>query len=133
MSPQNSAVTAFIEAVTPLISSSLHSMPPPLQIISVGCGKCIQFSPLRFLTPPLAATIIAAKAFWLQPGDTQKPQIIAASQHYFQSGTAECVRVAILEAFNGALVQYHTPQSVAALEHVILKNKMADSSPGNVM
>ncbi|KDQ20556.1 hypothetical protein BOTBODRAFT_311264 [Botryobasidium botryosum FD-172 SS1] len=127
---QNSIVTPFIGEVTPLISSSLHSIPPPLQIIIVGCGKCIQLPPLRSLTPPLAAVIIAAKAFWLHPGYTKPAHITAASQHYFQSGTAEHVRMAILEAFKGAPELYDTPESKAALVQVVLKNQMA---PDTVM
>ncbi|KDQ05901.1 hypothetical protein BOTBODRAFT_280436 [Botryobasidium botryosum FD-172 SS1] len=132
-----------MEATAPLISSSLHSMPPPLQIISVGCGKHIQFPPFKFLTPVLAAVIIAAKAFWVNSvseeafwansSSTKGPQITAASQLYFQSSTAEHVRVAILEAFKDACVHYDTPESVAALEQLVLKNQMSTSRPSSVV
>ncbi|KDQ07727.1 hypothetical protein BOTBODRAFT_596455 [Botryobasidium botryosum FD-172 SS1] len=92
-------------------------MPPPLQIISVGC----------------AAVIIAAKAFWLHPGDLHPQlQITTASQHYFQSSTAEHVRVAILEAFKDASVHYDTPENVAALGELVLKNQMSTSCPSSV-
>ncbi|KDQ19563.1 hypothetical protein BOTBODRAFT_28140 [Botryobasidium botryosum FD-172 SS1] len=99
---------AFIAAVTPLIPS-LHSMPPPLQIISVGC----------------AAIIIGAKAFWLHPGETKPQHITAASQYYFQSSTAEDVRMAILEAFKGPPELYDTPEGKAALLQVVLANQMS--------
>ncbi|KDQ15019.1 hypothetical protein BOTBODRAFT_32020 [Botryobasidium botryosum FD-172 SS1] len=108
-------------------------MSPPLQIISVGCGKHIKFPPFRLLTPPLAAVIVAAKAFWLQPGRTEPSHIAAASQHYFQSGTAEHVRMAILEAFKDAPVHYNTPEYRAALEKVVLDNQMSPVPSGSVM
>ncbi|KDQ11630.1 hypothetical protein BOTBODRAFT_35289 [Botryobasidium botryosum FD-172 SS1] len=114
---QTSWTHQFISVITPLITSSLHSMPPALQIISVGC----------------AAVIIAAKTFWLRSGTTYNKHIITASQEYFQSSTAGHVRVAILEAFKGASVLYDTPESVAALEQVVLKNKMSESRPGSIM
>ncbi|KDQ13331.1 hypothetical protein BOTBODRAFT_33656 [Botryobasidium botryosum FD-172 SS1] len=113
----NAWTDPFIEAATPHITPHLQSMPPALQIISVGC----------------AAVIIAAKAFWLHSGYTRVPQITAASQHYFQSTTAEHVRVAILEAFKGAPVLYDTPESIAALEQVVLKNQMSIPHPTSVM
>ncbi|KDQ11474.1 hypothetical protein BOTBODRAFT_35345 [Botryobasidium botryosum FD-172 SS1] len=84
-------------------------MSPPLQIISIGC----------------AAVIVAAKAFWLHPGVTKESHITLASQHYFQSSTAEHVRVAILKAFEGPLALYDTPESVATLQQVVLKNQMS--------
>ncbi|KDQ06913.1 hypothetical protein BOTBODRAFT_181130 [Botryobasidium botryosum FD-172 SS1] len=110
----SSAATAFMEAAAPLTSSSLHPMPPPLQIISVGC------------------VIIAAKAFWVHSGDTGGPEITAASQHYFQSSNAKNVRVAILEAFKDVSGHYDTPESVAALEQLVLKNQMSISPPSSV-
>ncbi|KDQ08562.1 hypothetical protein BOTBODRAFT_564596 [Botryobasidium botryosum FD-172 SS1] len=116
------ATNAFVEAMAPLIPSALHSMSPPLQILCVGCGMCIHFPPLRYLTLSPAAVMIAAKAFWAHPGDTQAPQITASSKHYIQSSTAGHVGEAILEAFQGIPGLYDTPESIAALQQVLLSN-----------
>ncbi|KDQ07115.1 hypothetical protein BOTBODRAFT_181005 [Botryobasidium botryosum FD-172 SS1] len=90
--------------MAPLVPSSLHSMPPPLQILCVGC------------------VIIAAKAFWVQPGDTKTPHITTSSKHYIQSSIADHVDVAILEAFQNNPGPYDTPECLAALQQVVLNN-----------
>ncbi|KDQ14927.1 hypothetical protein BOTBODRAFT_174437 [Botryobasidium botryosum FD-172 SS1] len=100
---------AFINQITPLITPSLHSMSPPLQILVVGC----------------AAVIIAAKSFWKHPGDTRVPHITASAKDYIQSNTAEHVRVAILEAFQDTPGLYDTPEGKAALLQVILNNQLS--------
>ncbi|KDQ09681.1 hypothetical protein BOTBODRAFT_36790 [Botryobasidium botryosum FD-172 SS1] len=101
-----SAADAFIKAMAPLITSSLDSMPPPLQILSVGC----------------AAVIVAAKAFWVRPGNTMAQHITASSKHYIQSGAEEPARLAILEAFQDNPGPYDTPENRAALQQVVLSN-----------
>ncbi|KDQ09573.1 hypothetical protein BOTBODRAFT_36975 [Botryobasidium botryosum FD-172 SS1] len=87
-------------------------MSPSLQILSVGC----------------AAIIIAAKAFWINPGDARTMDVTGSAEHYMQSSTADHVRVAILEAFQDAPGPYDTPESKAALLKVILNNQMSHAS-----
>ncbi|KDQ06424.1 hypothetical protein BOTBODRAFT_254196 [Botryobasidium botryosum FD-172 SS1] len=102
---------AFNKAITPMISSHFHSMSPPLQILSVG-----------------SAVIVAAKAFWVQPGDTGKPQITDSSNQYMEFNTAEHVRAALLEAFQDAGGLYATSESRAALLEVVLSNQLSHAS-----
>jgi len=103
-------VSSFIDTITPLVHSSLYSMPPPLQILAVGC----------------AVIIVTVKAFWKgSPGYIWSDHIIASSQDYIQSNTAEHVRVAILEAFQDTPGLYDTPEGKAALLQVILNNQMS--------
>ncbi|KDQ14858.1 hypothetical protein BOTBODRAFT_32211 [Botryobasidium botryosum FD-172 SS1] len=105
----NDRAGAFMDAIIPLISSHLNSMSPPLQILSVGC----------------AAVIVAAKAFWMRPGDTGLGQITDSATQYMESSTADHVRVAILEAFKDTPSgPYDTSESKAALIEVVLNNQM---------
>ncbi|KDQ07087.1 hypothetical protein BOTBODRAFT_226046 [Botryobasidium botryosum FD-172 SS1] len=97
-------------------------MPPPLQTLNVGCGMCMQSPSFQLLTVSLAAVMIAARAFWVKPGDTQAPHITASSKHYIQSSTAERVEEAIVEAFQGIPGLYDTPESIAALQQVVQDN-----------
>ncbi|KDQ14892.1 hypothetical protein BOTBODRAFT_32254 [Botryobasidium botryosum FD-172 SS1] len=106
------AADAFINAITPHVSSHLQSMLPPLQILCVGC----------------AAVIIAAKAFWMHPGDIQKSHITASSVDYIQSGTAEHVRVAISKAFQDMPGLYGTSKSAAALLEIVLSNQISHAA-----
>ncbi|KDQ05971.1 hypothetical protein BOTBODRAFT_279105 [Botryobasidium botryosum FD-172 SS1] len=87
-------------------------MLPPLQILCVGC----------------AAVIIAAKAFWMQPGDIRTSHIAASSMDYIQSGVAEHVRVAISKAFQDIHRLYNTSGSGAALLEVVLSNQMSHAT-----
>ncbi|KDQ21315.1 hypothetical protein BOTBODRAFT_198612 [Botryobasidium botryosum FD-172 SS1] len=108
--------------MNPLIPPFLHFMPPPLQILSVGSGMCVHFPSFRLLTLSLAAAIVAAKAFWLQPGKTEAAHITASSKHYIQSGIVEQVRAAILEAFQDNPGPYDTSKGLETLQQVVLKN-----------
>ncbi|KDQ16453.1 hypothetical protein BOTBODRAFT_249243 [Botryobasidium botryosum FD-172 SS1] len=88
-------------------------MSPPLQILSVGC----------------AAVIIAAKAFWMHPGDIRQQDITVSAEHYMQSSTADHVRLAVLEAFQDAPSRwYNTSEGKAALLGVVLNNQMSHAS-----
>ncbi|KDQ14512.1 hypothetical protein BOTBODRAFT_32642 [Botryobasidium botryosum FD-172 SS1] len=108
----NYLADGFIQVITPLISSHLHSISPPLQVLSVGC----------------AAVIVAAKAFWMQPGDTRPHHIASSFNHYMESGAAEDVKVAILKAFQDAPRPYDTSEGKAALLEVVLNNQMSHAS-----
>ncbi|KDQ14904.1 hypothetical protein BOTBODRAFT_332648 [Botryobasidium botryosum FD-172 SS1] len=99
----DSVASAFIEAIAPLVHSHLHSMPPPLQILIVGC----------------AAVIIAAKAFWMQPSDARASHVIASTDDYIQSCTVEDVKAAILEALQDTDELGH-----ATLLQVVLNNQI---------
>ncbi|KDQ16974.1 hypothetical protein BOTBODRAFT_221667 [Botryobasidium botryosum FD-172 SS1] len=86
----------------------VHSMPPPLQVLTMGC----------------AVAIIAAKAFWLKPGAmTSAQEIRASSELFIQSQTLEHVKVAVLEAFQDVAGPYETDQ-YKMLQQIALNNQI---------
>ncbi|KDQ14958.1 hypothetical protein BOTBODRAFT_334013 [Botryobasidium botryosum FD-172 SS1] len=100
-------------------------MPPPLQVLTMGCGMCFWYTSFRSLTLCSAVAIIAAKALWLEPGKLVTVQEIRASaEQYIQSQIPELVKRAVLEAFQDVDGPYDTPQHRETLLSIILNNQI---------
>jgi len=110
------AAYVFQDALAPLLPSLVGSLPPPLQVLIVG----------------LAAIIVAANAFWLQPGNVNALTIQNAFGLYMKSSVSDQVRAAVLDAFLGHAGPYDTTMLVQIVlnNHADLESKPSGSMPG---
>ncbi|KDQ12884.1 hypothetical protein BOTBODRAFT_34030 [Botryobasidium botryosum FD-172 SS1] len=105
------AFHAFITHLKPLFSPLAPSLAPPLQVLFVG----------------ITAVIIAADSLWPTSGNSGRQQIATSLAHYFQSGRADCVRMALLEALHSSGGP-SAHLSTASLEHIALNNYQSSGS-----
>jgi len=100
------------KALTPLSPSLAHCLPPQLQVLTFG----------------LAAIIVAANAFWLQPGDVHALDVESAFTLYITSGASEEVKAAIMSTVSGLTGPYSTPTYKAKLVEIVLNTHMGSDS-----
>ncbi|KDQ06263.1 hypothetical protein BOTBODRAFT_39727 [Botryobasidium botryosum FD-172 SS1] len=91
-------------------------MTPPFQVLFVG----------------ITAAIIAADSFWLSPGNPSGQLVSTSLAKYFESNTADHVRVVLLEALHNVGGSY-THLDLAALQQVVLGNIASARSRSIVM
>jgi len=94
----------FQEACIPFLSSLTGSLPPPLQVLIVG----------------LLAIIVAANAFWLQPGDVNALTVQNVFELYIKSGGPDRIRAAVMGTLSGLVGPYNTPLYKAKLVQIAL-------------
>jgi len=106
--PKSHVAEAFRGNFTLQLYPVAGTLPFPLQALNLGC----------------AAVIVAAKAFWLHPGGVTARDLEDSFNLYLQSGTADQVRMAILEAIPDAATQYDTPECQAELIKIVISCQM---------
>jgi len=77
---------------------------PPLQVVTVG----------------LAAIIVAANSFWLQPGDVHAWDILKAFKLYIKSGASALVRGEVISTLSNLAGPYNSPTYKAQLIQIVL-------------
>ncbi|KDQ14505.1 hypothetical protein BOTBODRAFT_32630 [Botryobasidium botryosum FD-172 SS1] len=87
----------------PLLVGTLS---PPLQVFAVG----------------LAAIIVAANAFWLQPGNVYQSNIREALEQYIKSGASSRVQEAIFSSFAEHDGTFNTSACKDKLVQIVLNN-----------
>jgi len=100
------AAEIFKRALSPQLPLLAGSLPPPLQVFTVG----------------LAAIVVAADAFWLHPGNIDVQNIQHAFDLYIESGASDQARVAVLDAYSGLAEPYNTSTSEAKLFQIVLNS-----------
>ncbi|KDQ16274.1 hypothetical protein BOTBODRAFT_30974 [Botryobasidium botryosum FD-172 SS1] len=82
---------------------------------------------LQVLNLAAAIVITAGKAFWLKSGQITPADFLATLDAYIEGGSADQVRVAILEAFKDGIGSISTDEGKEVFTQLILDNQMQHS------
>jgi len=94
----------FQQVLAPMLPHFVGSLPPPLQVLTIG----------------LTAIIVAANAFWLQPGDVNAPTVQNVFTLYIKSGSSDQVKAAVISNLSGLAGPYNAPTYKAQLVQIVL-------------
>ncbi|KDQ16249.1 hypothetical protein BOTBODRAFT_186622 [Botryobasidium botryosum FD-172 SS1] len=99
-------------------------LPPYLPILAGSLSL-----ELQVLNLAAAIVLIAGKAFWLKSGRITPTDFLATLDAYIGGGTANQVRVAILEAFKDGIGGIGTDEWKEAFTQLVLDNQMQTAEP----